>query len=187
MDYRTYIESIIFKKMIPGLTVLVARGDQVLIRELLVDAEFSLFEAQAVSTLSDAIVAVWQESFDVVLLDLTLPDSSGFQTFINFRSNARSLPIIILTGLEDRDIAQEALDNGAQDFLSKQHIDTYTLERAIRYAITRKQLEDQNRLQAAALQSTANAVFITDADGKIEWVNAAFTNMMGYNPDEVIG
>ena len=173
----------------PKINVLIVEdnpGDQVLIRELLMDAEFSLFTVQAATTLSEAIVAVSQGAFDVVLLDLTLPDSSGFQTFINFRSNASSLPIIILTGLEDREIALEALDQGAQDFLSKQRIDTYTLERAIGYAISRKQLEDQNRLQAAALQSTANAVFITDAEGNIEWVNEAFTEMTGYTAEEVI-
>lgn len=162
-------------------------GDQRLIREMLVDADFSIYHIQVLTTLSEAITWVKQSPCDVVLLDLTLSDSSGIETYLQLRNNARSVPIIVLTGLDDRDTALVAVEHGAQDFLSKNHIDTFVLERSIGYAISRKQLEDRNRLQAVALESAANAVFISDQNGVIEWVNAAFCAMMGYEWDEVIG
>ena len=154
-------------------------GDRLLIREMLADSEFSDFTVTPVATLSEAIVSVSQAQFDVALLDLSLPDSSGVDTIIRLRNNAKYFPIIILTGLEDHETAFGALELGAQDFLSKNRLDTFSLERSINYAVSRKKLEDQNRLQAAALQSAANAVFITDKNGIIEWVNPAFTKING--------
>jgi two-component system, cell cycle sensor histidine kinase and response regulator CckA len=88
-------------------------------------------------------------SFDVVLLDLTLPDSEGLATLRTLRSDerARDLPIVVLSGLANEDVALSAVREGAQDYLVKGRIDGELLGRAVRYAIERKRAQ-QDRKQA---------------------------------------
>jgi two-component sensor histidine kinase/CheY-like chemotaxis protein len=83
------------------------------------------------------------EKFDVILLDLSLPDSIGIDTFSRVSRLAAKIPIIVLSGTEDRELALQAVRSGAQDYLVKSHFDSYLLERAISYAIERKRSEEQ--------------------------------------------
>jgi len=80
-------------------------------------------------------------TFDVILLDLGLPDSQGLETFTKLAERASRTPIIILTGLDDVDLALETVRRGAQDYLVKGRHDGEILLRAIRYAVERKQAE----------------------------------------------
>lgn len=84
-----------------------------------------------------------EESFDAVLLDLTLPDSEGLATFERLNSHAPTVPIIVLTGLDSDYFGIGAVKKGAQDYLIKGDIDRSILIRAIRYAIERAALESQ--------------------------------------------
>lgn len=84
-------------------------------------------------------------SFDVLLLDLTLPDASGLESFLAMLGWAPSLPIIILTGLDDEDIAVKAVQLGAQDYILKKEISEHTLSRTIRYAIERNQFQENTK------------------------------------------
>lgn len=85
------------------------------------------------------------EPVDVVLLDLSLPDSQGFATFSRLRAAAPSLPILVLSGLDDETVAVRAVQAGAQDYLVKGHVDGDTLVRAMRYAIERTRLDAAQR------------------------------------------
>ena len=162
-------------------------GDERLIREMLFGTKLGKFEIFNARNLADGIAQISKKDWDVALLDLSLPDSRGLDTFITFQKHSRVLPVIVLTGLDDDKVALAAVEHGAQDYLSKNAIDSAILERSINYAIKRKQLEEQVHLQATALQSAANAIFITNQEGLIEWVNSSFTAMTGYSSEEVLG
>jgi len=86
----------------------------------------------------------------VVLLDLSLPDSQGLATFTEVRVCRPDLPVVVLTGLDDEELATEAVKAGAQDYLVKGTIDADSLTRAIRYAVERNRM--QQELQALALK-----------------------------------
>lgn len=92
-----------------------------------------------------AIAAVAQARFDVILLDLSLPDSRGVETVVRMRRQVNDVPIIVLTGLDDEATAAKALQEGAQDYLIKGAFDAPLLRRAIRYAIERERLVGQLR------------------------------------------
>jgi DNA-binding response OmpR family regulator len=80
------------------------------------------------------------ESFDVILLDLSLGDSQGWGTFDKRHGHTAHVPIVVLTGLDDEAVAVRAMGEGAQDFRVNGHVDGQLLARAIRYAIERQQL-----------------------------------------------
>jgi diguanylate cyclase (GGDEF)-like protein/PAS domain S-box-containing protein len=82
------------------------------------------------------------EEFDVVLLDLCLPDSAGFETFRRFRARFPHLPVIVMTNIADEDLAARAVREGAQDYLIKRRVDASLLLRSIRYAIERQRYEE---------------------------------------------
>jgi signal transduction histidine kinase len=120
-------------------------GDARLIRELLSEAHTVSFEIEVTPKLSDGLEALSEKAFDVVLLDLSLPDSSGLATLAKTLSAAHQESIIILTGLDDEDLGVEAVRNGAQDYLVKGQIDENGLCRAIRYAMERKRVQEALR------------------------------------------
>lgn len=95
--------------------------------------------------LSEAIVACQNQCFDVVLLDLRLPDSDGLDTISQFNQAAPDIPIIILTMIDDEELALQAMAHGAQDYLVKDQVTTQLLRRTIRYTIERSQILQQLR------------------------------------------
>jgi phosphoserine phosphatase RsbU/P len=95
------------------------------------------FEMVQVELLSAAIQRCSEDSFDVILLDLTLPDSTGLQTFFAMHAHAGEVPIVVLSGHRDETIAVKAVQAGAQDYLVKGQVNDRLLVRSIRYAIER--------------------------------------------------
>jgi len=96
-----------------------------------------------VERLVAALYLLETEVFDIILLDLTLPDSSGSDTLMAIHEKAPRLPIVVLTGMSDEALALTALQMGAQDYLIKDDIDGVTLSKAIRYSIERNLLLTQ--------------------------------------------
>lgn len=104
------------------------------------DEKFDLVVAER---LDSGIELLREESFDVVLLDLNLPDSDGLATFENLHDQAPMAPVIVLTGLNDNVTGLAAVKAGAQDYLQKGGVDRSVLVRTIRYSIERSFLEWQ--------------------------------------------
>ncbi|HQN20333.1 MAG TPA: response regulator, partial [Syntrophobacteraceae bacterium] len=127
-------------------------GDARLIREFLAEVEGDTFILECADRLSTGLELIAQKSVDLVLLDLSLPDSQGFDTFIRVRTLAPELPIVVLTGFDDAITATRAAREGAQDYLVKGHIDSNVLTRAMRYAIERKKLEKTLRKARSELE-----------------------------------
>jgi len=113
-------------------------GDSYLIEEHLEEfANFS-YELKIVETLDEALSVLKKQPFDVILLDLELPDSCGINTFLNIHNKNPLIPIIILTGLSDKTIESYALKKGAQEFLVKGQTESRLLECIIQCSIERK-------------------------------------------------
>jgi two-component system OmpR family sensor kinase len=121
-------------------------GDALLLKAALRDFNHTPpFELIHVDRLAAAIERTKQERFDAVLLDLSLPDAKGVETVVRMQREAETLPIIVLTGLDDDAAAVEAVRAGAQDYLVKGQIDGRLLVRALSYAIERKRLQEAMR------------------------------------------
>lgn len=116
-------------------------SDIVLIKTMLSESN-EKFDLKFAETLGEALKILDNEDFDVMLLDLGLPDSHGFKTFTKIINEMPELPIIIITGLEDETLGIKAVKIGAQDFLIKGQIDSKLLARSLNYAIERKQTEE---------------------------------------------
>jgi two-component sensor histidine kinase len=125
-------------------------GDARLIREALNDSG-ARFELEHVETLGAALEHLAQSRPGVILLDLSLPDAHGLETFLRAREGARGVPIIVLTGLDDEELASLTVQEGAQDYLIKGELDGRFLARSIRYAIERAHLLASEREKSEQL------------------------------------
>jgi signal transduction histidine kinase len=135
-------------------------GDAALIKRLLTKPALTKHVVDGVDRLSAAIERCTNGNVDVVLLDLGLPDSHGFATVATMRAEAPHVPIIVLTGLDDLELAVRAAREGAQDYLVKGTVTADMLERAMFYAVERKHLEEQltqysEHLEELVAQKTA--------------------------------
>jgi len=90
--------------------------------------------------LESAISAASERRFDVAIIDLSLPDSFGLETFVSFHQQHPLLPTIIMTGDKDHDMALDAIQKGAQDYLFKGESSATAISRTIRFAIERQRL-----------------------------------------------
>ena len=149
-------------------------GDARLIKETLSDAAAGHFELICTERLEVALEHVGQHEFDVILLDLSLPDSSGLHTFERMHAQAPMIPTIVLTGIDVETLGTEAVQKGAQDYLVKGQVDTPLLVRSVRYAIERKLLENQ-LLQSNRLESVGEL-----AGGVAHEFNNLLTGIIGY-------
>ncbi len=117
-------------------------GDARLIREMLRDAGGGVaVELKVAGRLSDGLERLVVGGIDLVLLDLSLPDSSGLATFDAVHSAAPETPVVVLSGLDDERVAIRAVHQGAQDYLVKGRVEGGTILRSMRYAIERQRLE----------------------------------------------
>ena len=128
------------EKPINVLVVEDSPTDALLLREALTDEPTVQFRTAHAESLSDALRCLQEQQFDLILLDLGLPDSQGLDTFARVREHVPQIPIVVLTGLDDDALALKAVQEGAQDFLTKGRFDRYWLVRNIRYALERHQM-----------------------------------------------
>ena len=119
--------------------------DAQLIQVLLGKATDSSFVVSHENRLHKGVARLERDRFDVVLLDLSLPDSFGLDTFMSVHETAPRVPIIVLTSLDDDELAARAVREGAQDYLVKREVDTRLLVRSVRYAIARQTADDALR------------------------------------------
>jgi diguanylate cyclase (GGDEF)-like protein len=121
-------------------------GDARLIREHLSGARVTgtlapAFQLVLADRLAAGLARLAEGGIDAVLLDLSLPDSQGLDTFVKAQAQAPDVPMVVLTGLDDEAVALQAMQAGAQDYLVKGQIDRDLLSRAVRYAVERHRLQ----------------------------------------------
>jgi two-component system, cell cycle response regulator len=176
------------KKSIPILLIEDNPGDARLVRESLSEPNGQPFDVIWVQNLAAGLAHLSANSVDAILLDLTLPDSSGLETFCQVRDRAPDISTILLTGLDDEAVALEAVRSGAQDYLRKGDACGNQLERTIRYAIERKRIErelreSENRFHRMA-ENVQDGIIILE-DGSLTFFNERICEIFGYSRDEM--
>ncbi len=143
-------------------------GDSRLLEELLNTAYPRKYQINSACTLSDGLNCLGAEEFNVVMTDLTLPDSNGIQAVLKIQEHTQSIPIIVLSGLDNNELALQIVKLGAQDFLIKGQGDGYLIGRAIDYAIERKLHEQKLNYLASydSLTGLANRTLFWDRLGR---------------------
>lgn len=172
------------------LTILLVEdnpGDARLVQELLREVTSIQFRLEQVDCLSQGLLRLSQQRFDVVLLDLSLPDSQDLETFVRLNSQVRDVPIVVITGLNDETLAVRAVQEGAQDYLVKGQLSSALLVRSIRYAIERKRTELKIREQAALLDIATDAILVWDLESLILFWNQGAERIYGWKAEAAIG
>jgi two-component system, cell cycle sensor histidine kinase and response regulator CckA len=177
-----------------GIRVLLVEdnpGDARLFSELVRDAGGGQWTLVQADRLSAALERMKREPFDVLLLDLSLPDADGLETVIRARAEAPKIPIVVLTGHDDQALAVRAVRAGAQDYLVKGRLDGELLIRSIRYASERgrtvEALERREEHYRSLIEYSMDLISILNLDGTIRYVSPSHERMLGYPLDELVG
>lgn len=151
--------------------------------------DFSL-QVESSESVSEGLVRLRAGGIDLILLDLNLRDSKGFNTLDWITSRTKGIPIIVLTGEYDESIGLETLKRGAQDYLLKGQIDAHTLTRSIRYALERKRQEEVVReayMRISGILSSIPSILIQiDHDNTIRYWNQDAEKILGVPVKEAI-
>ncbi len=144
-----------------------------------------------VERLSSALELIHKESFDLILSDLTLPDSDGITTINELRKHAASIPIAVLSFRDDEKLAIKAIKAGAQDYLVKGSLTEGVLARVIRYSIERQRIEEsnrkaQNRFQTIFEKAPLGIALVNLKTGKYYDVNPKYASIVGRHVEELI-
>lgn len=159
-------------------------GDVRLLQEALYDVEAHHVKLTSADTLSDAMELLQNKQFDVALVDLSLPDADGLESVERLQARAPGLPILVLTGTDNSDLAVRAVRAGAQDYLVKGKVDGNLLVRAMRYAEERKRnLDAVKRSEAhfrSLIENALDIIAVLDRDGTIRYVSPSTERVLGY-------
>ncbi|MEG4854001.1 PAS domain S-box protein [Microcoleus sp. B5-D4] len=187
--------SVFESTLTPGLKILLVEDcaeDAELIQELLSEPQLGQsIDLTNVVRLREAIEILSDKIFDVILLDLSLPDSLKFNTFFRLQDCGINIPIVILTAADDEELAVELIAAGAQDYLVKRQVDSRLLVRTLRCAIARqKRQAEWQKSQEKYQQVVGNikeVVFETNTAGHWTFLNPAWTEITGFTVEESLG
>lgn len=162
--------------------------DVFFLRMVLRKIDGTSFQLEPAETLAKGLARLAGDNIDIVLLDLTLPDSVGLETFEAVKSQAGGVPIIVLSGIDDETIAVNAVHAGAEDYLVKGRVDSQLITRAIIYAIERteskKAILEAEEKYRSIFENSVSGIFQTTPDGHYLSVNPALTRIYGYDSAE---
>jgi two-component system, NarL family, sensor histidine kinase UhpB len=166
-------------------------SDSFLIEQMLSSSELPTQKIYTCERLDEGLELIKQHPINLVLSDLSLPDSFGLDTFLKIRKNHPHIPIIILTGLSDSEVALDALKKGAQDYLVKGEFNTHFLVKSIRYSIERKKAEEQVLISEEKYRQifyrNPFPMWITDKETlQILEVNESAIRKYGYTREEFL-
>src|SRR5665647_2537582 len=122
-----------------------------LIREMLKEIRFFNYDLVSAATLKDGCEQIQKNNFDIILLDLNLPDSTGQQTFQKVIDCCKEIPVVLITGNEDQELSVKLIMEGAQDYITKQSLNPAPLEKSIIYSIERQTLLSNIKLKNAQI------------------------------------
>ncbi len=158
-------------------------GDARLAQEMLSESPEFEVHVTCVGRLNQAIEALTNQSFDVVLLDLSLPDSNKLEGLQRLQPLSKEAPIIVLTGLNDKAQALEALKHGAQDYLLKGTMNSDALIRVIQYSIERRASDARYRSLVANIPGVVYRCQ-SEKRGALLFASLSFERLTGYSANE---
>ncbi len=174
--------------------ILIITGDATdakTLEDVLHKAKDGPFDIEWVTRLSDALERLRAGGIDAILVDLSLSDSQGIETFDTLFGAAPQTPILTLSAEEDEALATEAVQRGSQGYLSKGHFGSYLVPQSLRNVIQRKAVEEMLYLEKAraeiTLNSISDAVIGTDMSGNVDYLNVAAEHMTGWLKEEARG
>ena len=165
-----------------------SRPDRRLVREHLGADDPGAFDITEAETLAEAVGLLEATPCDLVLLDLGLPDSRGFDTVLAMRAAAPRVPVVIFTGTDDNEQALRAIQAGAQDYLVKSQLTKAAIQRTVGNALERYRLENALRESEEKFRTIADFTgdweYWLRPDGSIVYTNPACRVLTGYSPEE---
>lgn len=151
-----------------------------LIRELLAEAPQAKVQLRHAVTLAEGIEALEAGGIEVVLLDLSLPDSHGLDTLRGVRKAVSRVPVIVLTGSDEEELALKAVEKGAQDYLVKGQVDGKGILRSARYAIARARTLEALRESQRFINQVADLLYIVDRESfEIDHLSPQMESLLG--------
>lgn len=168
------------------------KADYELIKNMIEEKDNDKADIRWVQQLNSGFKAIEKENFDVALLDLTLPDSKGIETYDRFKDSNPGMPVIVLSDTEDELCAVMSVRKGAHDYITKNNVSSGSLHRSLRYAIERKQcdraIRDSEEKFRAIFRESLDVILIVDCySGLIYNVNPAIKPSLGYSSRNLIG
>ncbi|MCP3931314.1 MAG: response regulator [Bacteroidetes bacterium] len=166
-------------------------GDARLVEILLIESDLFDCKIKHCTSLSDGMAELEkQDDYAAVLLDLTLPDSRGFETLERLIEHFPNNNVIVLTGLADKGLGVKAVKTGAQDFLVKGAFDANSLAKSLRYSIERnsvlKRLEETQRRYQDIFSKSKDAIYICTFSGKLADCNQATIDLFDFSREELM-
>jgi PAS domain S-box-containing protein len=181
------------EEMIPDIiqTLLIEDDpdDVLLLKESLAKAKAVMIKLTHVDRLSNGLIQLAEQHYDVVLLDLNLPDSRGLETLTTITTGFPKIPVVVLSGLRDDFTTLRAIKYGAQDYLVKGEFSGLMLARVLRYAVERKQAEmvigeNEERFRRI-FEEGPLGMTTANSDYRFIRVNKTFCRMIGYSEQEL--
>src|SRR5712692_695344 len=161
------------------------------VREALANVRDSSFIVECAPLLVDGLKRLSGNGIAAILLDLSLPDSQGIATFEQVYLMAPHVPILVIGSPDDEDVAMQAVERGAQDSLQRDHLDSYTLPRALKRIIERKAAEEalyfEQQRAEVTLNSIGDAVLSIDMPGNVTYLNLVAERMTGWLRQDALG
>lgn len=168
-----------------------ADEDAVLVQEILSDQPMALITMDRVTRSAEAVTRLHAHQYDAVLLDLSLPDSQGLETLMRILEASRHVAVVIHSGLNDEDIAAQAVRQGAQDYLLKGRVSGEGLARAILYAVERRRtervVEQQEERFRALVEHSHDAIALLDPEGRLLYASPAVERICGCRASDLPG
>jgi PAS domain S-box-containing protein len=166
-------------------------GDLYLLEENLSLTRLQIGRVYKARSVEEAIQILSEYFINMILLDLSLPDSTGFDSFVHINEYASGIPIIVLTGLADMDLAIETMSNGAQDYLIKGEYDERLLYKSIQYSIERNRILESLRESSESYRNlffnNPLPIIIWDLERfQVLEVNEAALNQYGFSREEFL-
>ena len=165
--------------------------DAAALQDALYKANDGPYEVIWVRLLSEAIGRLSSDNIDVVLIDLSLPDNQGIDTFDKVFEATPQIPILTLSAVDDEVLAIEAVQRGAQGYISRGYFSSYLVPQSLRNVIQRKAVEQisyfEKERASIILRSINDSVIGTDMHGKVDFLNTAAERMTGWLQDEAHG
>ena len=181
-------QEIIKKDVISCLLIEDIASDAHQIHQMLVDAQIDDLQLKWVSGISRGINHLKDGTYHIILLDLNLSESNGLDNFKKLYALFHDIPIIVLTSVDDEQLALKAVQEGAQDYIVKDQIDVIMLLRSLRHSIARKKTEEKLREAEERYRTVANYAYDWEywenPDGSMRWVSPSCARITGYTSDQ---